>query len=215
MISKGSVWIITDRVANLIDSLNPSVVEAMNGVFGIEFYVPESTRLDNFTMRWYTRSRKDHPNDPTLKLSIFGLLGYDTTWAVAQAAEKAKVAKTITQIPPASNNCTGMETLKNLRNGPALLKEILQSKSEGLSGYFDLSRGQLQAFKFQIINVVGKAQSNWVLECRRWNFTAVRSKEINHGSLEEHHTKSESCDLARRIYKSAERLGNSNKCKEA
>jgi glutamate receptor, ionotropic, plant len=87
MISKGSVWIITDRVANLIDSLNPSVVEAMNGVFGIEFYVPESTRLDNFTMRWYTRSRKDHPNDPTLKLSIFGLLGYDTTWAVAQAAE--------------------------------------------------------------------------------------------------------------------------------
>jgi glutamate receptor, ionotropic, plant len=158
MISKGSVWIITDRVANLIDSLNPSVVEAMNGVLGIEFYVPESTRLDNFTMRWYMRSRNDHPNDPTLKLSVFGLLGYDTIWAVAQAAEKAKVAKTITQRPPASNNCTGMETLIFLRKGPALLKEILQNKFEGLSGYFDLSRGQLQAFKFQIINVVGKAR---------------------------------------------------------
>lgn len=80
MMSKGFVWIITDGLANLIDSLNPSVVGAMNGALGIEFYVPKSTRLDNFTMRWYMRSRKDHPNDPTLKLSVFGLWSYDTIW---------------------------------------------------------------------------------------------------------------------------------------
>jgi len=73
MMSKGFVWIITDGLANLIDSLNPSVGEAMNGALGVEVYVPKSTELDNFTMRWYMRSRKDHPNDPTLKLSIFGL----------------------------------------------------------------------------------------------------------------------------------------------
>ncbi|TVU24228.1 hypothetical protein EJB05_26649, partial [Eragrostis curvula] len=160
MISEGYVWIVTDRVANLIDSLNPSVVEAMNGAgaLGIEFYVPESTQLDNFTIRWYMRSRNDHPNDPTLKLSIFGLWSYDTIWAVAQGAEKAKVTKTVNRRPPASKNCTSMEMIEISRNGPAVLNEILQNKFEGLSGYFDLSGGQLQASKFQIINIVGQAR---------------------------------------------------------
>jgi ionotropic glutamate receptor len=48
--------------------------------------------------------------------------------------------------------------LKNSRNGPAILKALLQNKFEGLSGYFDLSDGQLQVSKFQIINVVGQAR---------------------------------------------------------
>ncbi|OEL36081.1 Glutamate receptor 2.7, partial [Dichanthelium oligosanthes] len=52
MMSEGFVWIITDGLANLIDLLNPSAVEAMNGALGVEFYVPKSTELENFTMRW-------------------------------------------------------------------------------------------------------------------------------------------------------------------
>lgn len=157
MMSKGFAWIITDGLANLIDSLNPPVVEAMNGALGVEFYVPKSTRLDNFTMRWYMRSRNDHPNDPKLELSVFGLWSYDTIWAVAQAAEKAKVTETKYQRPPALKNSTTLETLENSRNGPAVLQAILQTKFEGLSGYFDLSDGKLQVSEFQIINVVGKA----------------------------------------------------------
>ncbi|CAN6272195.1 unnamed protein product [Urochloa humidicola] len=157
MMSKGFVWIITDGLANLIDSLNPTVVEAMNGVLGVESYVPKSTLLDNFTMRWYMRSRNDHPNDPTLKLSIFGLWSYDTIWAVAQAAENAEVTETIFR-PPALKNYSSSKTLENSRNGPAVLKAILQTKFDGLSGYFDLTDGQLHVSMFQIINVVGKAQ---------------------------------------------------------
>ncbi|CAN6231163.1 unnamed protein product [Urochloa humidicola] len=157
MMSKGFVWIITDGLANLIDSLNPSVVEAMNGVLGVESYVPMSTELDNFTMRWYMRSRNDHPNDPTLKLSIFGLWSYDTIWAVAQAAEKAEVTERKFQRPPALKNYSSSKTLENSRNGTAVLSAILQTKFDGLSGYFDLTDGQLHVSMFQIINVVGKA----------------------------------------------------------
>jgi ionotropic glutamate receptor len=164
MMSEGFVWIITDRLANLIDLLNPSVVEAMNGALGVESYVPKSTELDSFTMRWYMRSQNDHPNDPTLKLNIFGLWSYDTIWGLAQAAEKAKVtkAKFLRQAkflrPPALKNSTSLGALKNSRNGPAILKALLQNKFEGLSGYFDLLDGQLQVSKFQIINVVGQAR---------------------------------------------------------
>ncbi|CAD6219177.1 unnamed protein product [Miscanthus lutarioriparius] len=35
MMTKGFVWIITNGLANIIDSLNPSVIEAMNGVIGL------------------------------------------------------------------------------------------------------------------------------------------------------------------------------------
>ncbi|CAN6251081.1 unnamed protein product [Urochloa humidicola] len=157
MMSKGFVWIVTDGLANLIDSLNPSVVEAMNGALGVQSYVPKSTELEDFTMRWYMRSRKDHPNDPTLKLSIFGLWSYDTIWAVAQAAEKAEVTEAKFQRPPSLKNFSSSKTLENSRNGPAVLKAILQTKFEGLSGCFDLTDGQLQVSMFQIINVVGKA----------------------------------------------------------
>ncbi|WVZ65034.1 hypothetical protein U9M48_014463 [Paspalum notatum var. saurae] len=55
MMAKGYVWIITDGVTNLIDSLHPSVVESMNGALGVHFYVPKSTELNNFTTRWNMR----------------------------------------------------------------------------------------------------------------------------------------------------------------
>ncbi|KAL6846534.1 hypothetical protein ACP4OV_023982 [Aristida adscensionis] len=158
MMGKGFVWIITDGLANHINSLNPSVVEAMNGVLGIEFYVPKSTKLDNFTMRWYVRSQSDHPNDATLKLSIFGLWSYDTVWAVAHAAEKATLSKEIIQRQPGLKNYTVLKSSEISMNGSEVLKAILQNKFEGLSGYIDLSDGQLQVSTFQIINIVGKAQ---------------------------------------------------------
>jgi len=66
MMEKGYVWIITDGVTNLIDSLHPSVVESMNGVLGIQFYVPKSTKLNNFTIRWNMRYQIDNPTDPRL-----------------------------------------------------------------------------------------------------------------------------------------------------
>ncbi|EEC84613.1 hypothetical protein OsI_31449 [Oryza sativa Indica Group] len=138
MMTRGYAWIITFGVASLIDSLNSSVLEAMNGALGVEVYVPKSTELDNFTVRWTTRFRMDNPNDPLLKLSIFGLWGYDTMWAVAQAAEKVKSTK------------------ENSEDGHEFLNAILQYKFRGLSGYFDLSSRQLQPPRFQIINVVGK-----------------------------------------------------------
>uniref|UniRef100_J3MXN6 Ionotropic glutamate receptor C-terminal domain-containing protein n=1 Tax=Oryza brachyantha TaxID=4533 RepID=J3MXN6_ORYBR len=156
MMTKGYVWIITFGVASLIDSLNPSVLEAMNGALGVEVYVPRSTELDNFTARWTTRFRMDNPNDPQLKLSIFGLWGYDTMWAVAQAAEQVKFTNEIAQMHHMTKSMTSLETLKNSGNGQEFLNAIVQYKFKGLSGYFNFSARQLQSSTFQIINIVGK-----------------------------------------------------------
>ncbi|XP_047046501.1 glutamate receptor 2.8-like [Lolium rigidum] len=99
MMNKGHAWIMTDGVTNLIDSLSPSVLESLNGALGVEFYVPKSRELDDFTMRWNRRFQIENPTDPPLKLSIFGLWGYDTIWAVAQAAAEVGHANTTFKKP--------------------------------------------------------------------------------------------------------------------
>ena len=156
MMNKGHAWIMTDGVTNLIDSLDPSVLVSLNGALGVEFYVPKSRELDDFTMRWNRRFHIENPTDPPLKLSIFGLWGYDTIWAVAQAAAKVGDANTIFQKPGADRNSTSLETLGTSSNGPKLLQAILQTRFRGLSGNFDLSYRQLQVSTFRIINVVWK-----------------------------------------------------------
>ncbi|CAN6167021.1 unnamed protein product [Urochloa humidicola] len=156
MMEKGYVWIITDGVTNLIDSLHPSVVESMNGALGIHFYVPKSTELNNFTTRWNMRYQIDNPTDPPLKLSIFGLWSYDTIWAVAQAAEKVGHANATFRKPISKQKSTDLEALGTSSNGPEFLKEILQSKFIGLSGRFDLSDRELAVSTFQIINIIGR-----------------------------------------------------------
>ena len=156
MMEKGYVWIITDGVTNLIDSLHPSVVESMNGALGIQFYVPKSTKLNNFTVRWNMRYQIDNPTDPPSKLSIFGLWSYDTIWALAQAAEKVGLANATFQKPISKQKSTDLETLETSSNGPELLKEILHSTFIGLSGRFDLSDRQLAVSTFKVINVIGR-----------------------------------------------------------
>ncbi|XP_037434543.1 glutamate receptor 2.8-like [Triticum dicoccoides] len=154
MMKKGFVWIMTDGLTNVIDSTNPSVMEAMNGVLGVKFYTPKSAELDSFTIRWNRRLQIDNPNDLPVKLNIFELWGYDTIWAVAQAVEKLGIKnKTSFQKPAVARNMTSLGTSVY---GPDLLKTILQYKFRGLSGHFDLAGRQLQASTFQIINVVGK-----------------------------------------------------------
>ncbi|PNT64642.1 hypothetical protein BRADI_4g30810v3 [Brachypodium distachyon] len=156
MMNKGYAWIVTDGVTNLIDSLNSSVLASLNGALGVEFFVPKSRELDDFTMRWNMRFQIDNPTAPPLKLSIFGLWSYDTIWAVAQAAEKAGLVNATFKTPGVTRKLTSLETLETSSNGAELLQAITMNKFRGLSGNFDLSDRQLQILTFRIINVVGK-----------------------------------------------------------
>ncbi|XP_039834867.1 glutamate receptor 2.2-like [Panicum virgatum] len=181
MMNKGFVWIMTDGITNIIDSLNSSVVEAMDGALGIKFYVPKSEELERFTVKWNRKFQKDNPNDPPLKLSIFGLWGYDTIWAVAQAVEMVWINnRTSFQKPAVPRISTSMDILGTSANGPELLKTILQNKFRGLSGYFNLSDRQLRVSTFQIINVIGK-------EWRKigfWTSENEISQQLNHGKAD-------------------------------
>uniref|UniRef100_A0A0E0B397 Ionotropic glutamate receptor C-terminal domain-containing protein n=1 Tax=Oryza glumipatula TaxID=40148 RepID=A0A0E0B397_9ORYZ len=155
MMSEDYAWILTDGISNIANSLSPSILEEMSGAIGVRFYVPASKELDDFTTRWNKRFKEDNPNDPPSQLSIFGLWGYDTIWALAQAAEKVRMADAIFQKQKGTKNTTCLGTLRISAIGPKLLDSILHSKFRGLSGEFDLRNRQLEFSTFQIINVVG------------------------------------------------------------
>uniref|UniRef100_A0A453KVR7 Glutamate receptor n=2 Tax=Aegilops tauschii subsp. strangulata TaxID=200361 RepID=A0A453KVR7_AEGTS len=156
MMSGAYAWILTDGIANVVDSLSPSVLDAMDGALGVRFHVPKSKELDDFTKRWNARYRQDNLDDPPLQLSIFGLWGYDTIWALAQAAEKVSMDNATFQKQQDIKNSTCLGTLgiSTMSIGHKLLDAILQRKFRGLSGDFDLRSRQLQSSIFQIINVV-------------------------------------------------------------
>ncbi|CAN6174400.1 unnamed protein product [Urochloa humidicola] len=89
MMKKGFVWIITNGLANIIDSLNPSVIEEMNGVIGVRFHVPRTKELDSFSIRWNRMYHQENPNESSFNtLSVVGLWGYDTVWALADMGEE-------------------------------------------------------------------------------------------------------------------------------
>nr|XP_034583009.1 glutamate receptor 2.8-like [Setaria viridis] len=181
MMNEGFVWIITDGVANVIESLSPSVIEAMNGVIGIRFHVPKSQELDtSFLIRWNRINRQFNPNELSLdKPNIFGLWAYDTVWALAQAAEKVGVSENKNKRLQTSKNSTSLDLLAASTNGPELLKEILQNKFRGLSGNFDLTDRQLPVSPLQIINVVGRSWKHVGF----WTLENGLSRKLNQNSL--------------------------------
>ncbi|URD93879.1 hypothetical protein MUK42_00526 [Musa troglodytarum] len=137
MMTGGFVWIMSDGLANIVDSLDPSVIESMQGTLGVKLYVPKSRKLDDFTTRWKRRFQQDHPNDQQAELSIFALWAYDTVWAVAMAAEKIGIKVANFRKPRIVTNSTVLETLGTSMNGPKLLKAILDSRFKGLSGDYN------------------------------------------------------------------------------
>uniref|UniRef100_A0ACD5XS16 Uncharacterized protein n=1 Tax=Avena sativa TaxID=4498 RepID=A0ACD5XS16_AVESA len=181
MMNKGFVWIITDGVANILDSLNPSVIEVMNGVLGVRYHVPKSQELDKFSIRWSRMYHRDNPDEsPFNKLSIVGLWGYDAAWALAEAAEKVGISSTRNKRTWSGKNSTCLESMVISPNGHELLTAIVQNKFRGLSGDFDLTdRQQLKVSVFQIINVVGRG---W-REIGFWTVESGLSRQLNQTAL--------------------------------
>jgi ionotropic glutamate receptor len=182
MMNKGFVWIITDGVANILDSLNPSVIEAMNGVLGVRYHVPKSQELDNFSIKWSRMYQRDNPDEsPFNKLSMVGLWGYDAAWALAQAAEKVGISSVRNKRAWSSKNSTCLQSTVISTYGHELLTEIVQNKFRGLSGDFDLTdRQQLKVSVFQIINVVGRS---W-REIGFWTVESGLSRQLNQNGLQ-------------------------------
>ncbi|KAF8392932.1 hypothetical protein HHK36_021172 [Tetracentron sinense] len=184
MMNEGYAWIITDGLTNLLNSMDPTVIDSMQGVLGLRPHVPKSKDLDSFRVRWRKNLEQENPNSERSHLNIFGLWAYDAVWALAMAVEKVGGTTMSFQNPKVADNLTDIAALGVSQMGPKLLQAISRTRFKGLSGEFNLLNGQLQSTVFQLVNVIG----NGAREIGFWTPLngIVRALDVN--SMNKHTT---------------------------
>lgn len=156
MMSQSYVWIVTDSMANLFNSLSLDVRESMEGVIGVKTYIPRTKNLDDFRVRWKRKFMSDNPSLVDTNLNIFGIWAYDATIALAMAIEK--VGNGTTEFGYNESNTSsnyyipGFERFGIAENGEKLREALLNTRFSGLSGDFNVSDGKLQASTYEIVN---------------------------------------------------------------
>ncbi|XP_057432782.1 glutamate receptor 2.7-like [Lotus japonicus] len=156
MMEQGYVWIVTDGIANLLNSLNSSVVESMEGVLGVRTYVPKTKELDGFKARWKRRFLLDNPTLVDANLNVFGMWAYDAATALAIAVEKVGAANF--GYSNTSRNLHDLEEIGVARSGEKLREALSNTRFRGLSGDFNVVGGELQASTLEIVNVIGEGE---------------------------------------------------------
>ncbi|KAL5699298.1 hypothetical protein ACHQM5_030223 [Ranunculus cassubicifolius] len=140
MMTEGYVWIITSGLMNVMESMKADVISAMQGVLGVNPYYPRSDRVENFTLRWRKKFIDDNPDLLDAEMITFGLQAYDSTVALAMAAERVSDLRSSLK-DKIAKEFLDMEVSQS---GPKLLEEIKKTGFEGLGGKFRLVNGQLE-----------------------------------------------------------------------
>nr|XP_011469463.1 PREDICTED: glutamate receptor 1.4-like [Fragaria vesca subsp. vesca] len=145
MMSEGYVWIVTSNSMNLLQSMNLSVIESMQGVVGFKSSIPASMSLHSLASRLRRKFYLEDPNMEAIReLNAEAVWAYDATWALAEAAEKARLTYSST---------------RSSKNGVLLLSGILQTRFRGLSSDIQYLNGKLiPSEPFEIVNVIGKGE---------------------------------------------------------
>ncbi|PIA28584.1 hypothetical protein AQUCO_06800031v1 [Aquilegia coerulea] len=178
MMSEGYAWIVTNGLMNVLESLEPTVINSMQGVVGVKPYIPNSQKLSNFITRWKRKFLEDNPENEKAEMIDFGLWAYDTVWALAMAAERVGNLTSSSYKLKTDGNATDPFGIGVSQAGPKLLEEILKTEFEGLSGKFQLVNRQLEPLAFQILNVIGEGGR----EIGFWTSQYGISRDLNFSS---------------------------------
>ncbi|XP_022997332.1 glutamate receptor 2.9-like [Cucurbita maxima] len=145
LMSKGYAWIITDATTNGLNSMSISTLSSMQGVLGVKNYVPRTTELDEFILRWRRKFLQENPDIDDPRLDVYGLWAYDATWALAMAVER-------------SERAVGTDP-----NGRKIMEALSKIRFKGVSGgEFGLVEGQPESPNLQIVNVIGEGEISTV-----------------------------------------------------
>ncbi|KAJ6287762.1 hypothetical protein OIU76_028871, partial [Salix suchowensis] len=158
MMSEGYAWIVTDGLSALLDPVGYELMDSMQGVLGVKPHIPPSKKLESFKSRWRKNFTTSKPQIKMNELNLFGLWAYDTVWAIAMAVEKAGIVHSGYVKPNTSESTVDIAGLGKSEMGPRLLRSILSTRFQGLSGDFHLAGGEMVPSAFEIINVIGRAE---------------------------------------------------------
>nr|POE57463.1 glutamate receptor 2.8 [Quercus suber] len=188
MMSEGYAWILTTGLSSLLDPMGSKVMDSMQGVLGIRPYIPPSKHLKDFERKWKRNLTSIKiKSKSTTSLNFFGLWAYDTVWALAIAVEKAGcIVHSSFLKQNASNNNVDLAALGIFEMGSRLRNTILTTKFQGLSGNFDLVKGQLEPSAFELFNVIGRTEriiGHWTRETNLTSNENLSKNQISKDKL--------------------------------
>lgn len=172
MMTKGYVWIMTDVTTNSLDSMDPSVLNSMDGALGVKTYVPRTKELDRFKVRWKRKFLMENPILNEHQLDVYGLWAHDAARALAMAIEETGPANFTHE----NKNPTDLQSLGVSQNGEKIRDALSRTNFTGLTGEFRIMNGQLQSVNYEIVNVHGGSGGNSV---GFWNPEKGLSKDLS------------------------------------
>ncbi|XP_051134690.1 glutamate receptor 1.2-like isoform X2 [Andrographis paniculata] len=153
MMNEGYAWILTSKAMNLWEPQSSSFCESMEGVVGFRTYIPDSSKLQNFTSRWRKDFQQIIASNFTIREpNIIALWAYDAAWALAEAVENAVVQPSKDQVDVLDTQQFGRIKVSNI--GPSIVTALMNSKFVGLAGEFRLKYQKLVQDKYEILNVL-------------------------------------------------------------
>ncbi|GJR76708.1 extracellular ligand-binding receptor [Tanacetum coccineum] len=148
----GYKWIITSKTMDFFDFMDGEVVESMQGVVAFRSYIPQSSDLHKFTLKW---RKEHHAMDPMMelkKINPYGVWAYDAVSALGMAIERTQ---TVGQV--LKSNIKNGESSK-IRRDTSLMDQMLRISFRGLAGTFQLMNGRMSIQVLEIINVIGNRE---------------------------------------------------------
>jgi hypothetical protein len=84
MMEKGYVWIVTDEIASLLDSVDSSITYNMQGVLGFKtIFESSSEKFKQFKIKSRKKYESKYPQEENANPSIFALRAYDAACSIA------------------------------------------------------------------------------------------------------------------------------------
>ncbi|XP_010469991.1 PREDICTED: glutamate receptor 2.8-like [Camelina sativa] len=159
MMAEGYVWLMTNGMTHRMRHIDHGrSLNAIDGVLGVRSYVPKSKKLEDFRLRWKKRFEKENQS-MRYDVNVFALWAYDSITALAMAVENTTLKDLqYDNVNTSTNNMTDLGSVRVSRYGPSLQKALSEVNFKGLAGEFNLTDGQLESPKFEIINFVGNKE---------------------------------------------------------
>ncbi|XP_002524179.2 glutamate receptor 3.4 isoform X2 [Ricinus communis] len=163
MMSKGYVWIATDWLPSLLDSVEPVDIDMMNllqGVVALRHYTPDTDQKKRFMSRW--NSLKNKESTGPAGFNSYALYAYDSVWLAARALDAFlnEGGNVSFSNDPKLHHTNGsklhLESLRIFNGGQQYLQTILRMNFTGLTGQiqFDDDKNLVHP-AYDVLNIGG------------------------------------------------------------
>nr|CAB3453445.1 unnamed protein product [Digitaria exilis] len=156
MMGQGFVWITAYGLTDILEVVGSPALDVMNGVVGVEPYVEDTARLQDFKRRWHEKYKRENQGTKLNGPILPGLYAYDTVWALASAAGKARYVNSDFLPSETNNGSTDFDRIRTSKAGEKLHDAFLKTSFIGMTGTFRIQDWKLVSTSYKIINVVDR-----------------------------------------------------------